>query len=55
VYATDADWSALEIAGAFVVGAVLGALAVIRVARVLVNLFESDPHPPRRDPPAPDD
>ena len=32
-----ADWSTLTVPGAFVVGAVLGAVAVLRVGRIVVD------------------
>jgi hypothetical protein len=50
VYAHDTEWSALELAGAFVAGAALTALAFIRLARVLVALFSGSPRPRPRDP-----
>jgi uncharacterized membrane protein len=33
------EWSALELAGAFVVGALIGGIAVIRVMRYLFDYF----------------
>lgn len=45
------EWQALELAGAFVLGTVLGALATIRLARALVALFTGAG---RRRPPGPD-
>ena len=37
------DWANLTVAGAFVLGAVLGALATIRLARALLGLFARAP------------
>ena len=34
-----ADWSTVTVAGAFVVGAVLGALAVLRVGKIVADYF----------------
>jgi len=45
------DWANLTVAGAFVAGAVLGALATIRLVRALIALFSRPPaDEPGRDP-----
>lgn len=43
------DWSNLTVAGAFVVGAVAGTAATIRVVKHIAQFWDQ-----RRDPPAPD-
>jgi hypothetical protein len=35
-----ADWSNLTVAGAFIVGAVLGSIAMIRVTRMVLEYFQ---------------
>lgn len=34
------DWSNLTVAGAFILGAVLGAVATLRLARAIISLFD---------------
>ena len=44
------NWASLTDAGAFVVGAVLAALAVLWVLRMVLRLFEADPQFRHRSP-----
>lgn len=48
---TAAEWADLKVAGAFVAGAVLATLAVLRVVRALTTMFgaEMRRRPPPRD------
>jgi hypothetical protein len=34
------DWSNLTVAGAFILGAVLGSIAMIRVTRIVLEYFQ---------------
>lgn len=45
----DVDWSNLQVASAFVLGAVLGVLAAIRIMRAILQTFERDRRRDRRD------
>jgi hypothetical protein len=42
------NWSELELAGAFVIGASLGAVVTIRVAKVVAGFLAGLQHRPRR-------
>jgi len=42
------DWSNLTVAGAFIVGAVLAAVAALRMMRFMLGIFEADPRLRRR-------
>lgn len=44
------NWASLTDAGAFAIGAVLSALAVLWVLRMVLRLFESDPEYRHRSP-----
>ena len=48
------DWSNLTVAGAFVLGAVLATIAVLRVVRAVSVMFGNETRRPRRRPPDPD-
>jgi hypothetical protein len=47
------DWSALTPAGAFVLGAILATVAVLRVVRAVSVMFGGELHRRRRRPPTP--
>jgi uncharacterized membrane protein YesL len=54
----DVDWASLTFAGAFVVGAALATIAMLRVMRAVLAIFEDDPQLRRRQrrrPPEPPD
>jgi hypothetical protein len=49
------DWSNVDVAGAFVLGAVLATIAVLRVVRAVSVMFGADLRRRRHRPPPDDD
>lgn len=46
----NVDWDSVNLAGAFLLGALLATLAVLRVVRAVMVLFDHGPDRPRRPP-----
>ncbi len=46
----DIDWSNLQVAGAFVLGAILATIAVLRVVRAVAMMFGGELRRTRRRP-----